>query len=128
MPFKTPSENPAPYDSPRSFGLPYEDVYLTAEDGVRLHGWFVPAVGRDRGTAPTVVFFHGNAMNIGFRLPNVAVLCQDLGVNGEHGGHVCLCPHSHISCHLLPPPPHALAPAVFIIDYRWASFEKWPYH
>lgn len=83
MPFRSPSQNPEPYDSPRSFGLAFEDVYLTTEDGIKIHGWFVPAVGRDRGAVATIVFFHGNAMNIGFRLPNVAMLCQDLGVNGE---------------------------------------------
>ena len=82
MPFKSPSQNPSPYDSPKSFNLEYEDVYFTAKDGIKLHGWFVPAAGRNRKEAATIVFFHGNAMNIGFRLPNVAVLCQDLGVNG----------------------------------------------
>lgn len=83
MPFKSPNENPAPFDSPKAFGLKFEDVYLTAQDGVKLHGWFVPALDRDHTVAATIVFFHGNAMNIGFRLPNVSLLCEQLGVNGE---------------------------------------------
>ena len=28
--------------SPADFGLPYEDVTVTSEDGIRLAGWYVP--------------------------------------------------------------------------------------
>ena len=45
---------------------PYEDVAIGA-----LHGWWVPA------TAPTigqVLLFHGNAGNIGDRIPHIALL------------------------------------------------------
>ena len=46
---------------PRS--LPVEDVWLTARDGVRLHGWWVP-----EGNARfTFLAFHGNASNIANR-------------------------------------------------------------
>jgi fermentation-respiration switch protein FrsA (DUF1100 family) len=50
--------------------LPIEDVWFTAEDGVKLHGWYVPseeAVG-------TLLFFHGNAGNITHRLENIFFL------------------------------------------------------
>jgi hypothetical protein len=30
---------------PAEFGLPFDDAHFTASDGVRLHGWFVPAIG-----------------------------------------------------------------------------------
>jgi len=30
-------------DSPADFGLPYEDVSVTSEDGIRLVGWYVPS-------------------------------------------------------------------------------------
>ena len=62
--------------TPRALGLGYEDVRLTAEDGVRLHGWFIAApVAR-----ATVLFFHGNGGNISHRLERVAIFRQ-LGLN-----------------------------------------------
>lgn len=45
-------------------GLPVEDVWLTAEDGVKLHSWWIPAPHAEF----TVLAFHGNAAN----LPNRA--------------------------------------------------------
>ncbi len=45
---------------PSDAGVAFEDVWLETEDGVRLHGWFVPAEDA-RGT---VLYFHGNASNI----------------------------------------------------------------
>jgi uncharacterized protein len=53
--------------TPADAGLAYDDVWLTAEDGVRLHGWWVPAP-EARGV---VLFFHGNAGNISHRLPSL---------------------------------------------------------
>lgn len=50
--------------TPGDAGLAFENVTLTAEDGVRLHGWFVPSP-RSRGA---VLFFHGNAGNISYRV------------------------------------------------------------
>jgi abhydrolase domain-containing protein 13 len=81
MPFRTPQENPAPFDSPRSHELQHKDVYISTDDGVKLHAWFVPAEGMPTRDACTLVFFHANAMNMGFRLPNVALLAKDVGVN-----------------------------------------------
>jgi len=49
------------YDSPDDYGLKFEEVSFTADDGVRLSGWFFPARGEPKGT---VVHFHGNAGNI----------------------------------------------------------------
>jgi hypothetical protein len=45
-------------------GLPVEDVWLTAEDGVRVHAWWIPGPQ----ASITVLAFHGNAAN----LPNRA--------------------------------------------------------
>jgi pimeloyl-ACP methyl ester carboxylesterase len=40
-----------------------------------LHAWFVKtAAGSNYKTAPTIVFFHANAGNMGLRLPNVDAL------------------------------------------------------
>jgi uncharacterized protein len=55
--------------SPADIGMAYEEVEFFAEDGVRLHGWFVPADAA-RGT---VLFFHGNAGNISHRLESIGV-------------------------------------------------------
>ena len=40
--------------------LVHEDVHFVATDGVKLHGWFIRHPDRP-STAPTVLFFHGNA-------------------------------------------------------------------
>lgn len=53
---------------PSDRGLAYEDVWLTAADGTRLHGWFLPARGAARGT---VLFLHGNAENISTHIASV---------------------------------------------------------
>jgi len=58
--------------SPRVIGLHHEEVWLRAADGVRLHGWFVPA---ERARA-TVLFFHGNAGNISHRLDSIRLFHQ----------------------------------------------------
>ena len=62
--------------TPDSVGLEYEDVYLTASDGTRIHGWHIP--GRSE---VTLLWFHGNAGNISHRLDNILMLHQRLGVS-----------------------------------------------
>ncbi len=62
--------------TPESIALPFEDVYFNASDGVRLNGWFVPAVNSDT----TLIFFHGNGGNIGDRLACIAIF-NKLGLN-----------------------------------------------
>ena len=44
-------------------GLPVEDVWLEASDGVRLHAWWIPGPGAEF----TIVALHGNAANIANR-------------------------------------------------------------
>ena len=55
--------------SPQQIGLAYQDVELLTEDGVRLHGWFIP--GDD--ARATLLFFHGNAGNISHRLDSIRI-------------------------------------------------------
>ena len=62
--------------TPASIGLPYEEVHLTAADGVKITGWFVPA----HEAKYTILFFHGNAGNISHRLDTVN-LYHRLGFN-----------------------------------------------
>jgi hypothetical protein len=58
--------------TPKAIGLEYEEVHLQTEDGVQLHGWFVPAT-EARGT---LLFFHGNAGNISHRLDSIRIFNQ----------------------------------------------------
>ncbi len=53
---------------PGAARLAFEDVELVAADGVRLHGWWVPAEGASRGA---LVFCHGNAGNISDRIGSI---------------------------------------------------------
>ena len=65
--------------TPADVGLHYEDAWFTAADGARLHGWFIPAAGAE--SADTLLWFHGNAGNIGDRADNLLLLSRRLGVN-----------------------------------------------
>lgn len=51
--------------TPSRLRLRYEDVWLVAEDGVRLHSWFIPASPGCQGS-----FFHPNLPNSGFIISN----------------------------------------------------------
>ena len=62
--------------TPADLGLPYRDVEFQADDGVALHGWWVPGQ-----TGLTWLWLHGNAGNIGDRLENLTVLRERLGVS-----------------------------------------------
>ncbi len=61
--------------TPAEIGLDWDDVTLETEDGVQLHGWYLP--GPD-DTRHTVLFFHGNAGNISHRLDSLEIF-HDLG-------------------------------------------------
>ncbi len=77
---------------PDSIGLAYENIHISTEDGIRLHGWFVPSPS-PRGV---VLFFHGNAGNISHRLDSLNIF-HELGFStlifdyrgyGESGGKI----------------------------------------
>ena len=57
-------------DWARLSGLPLEDVWFQAADGVRLFGWYVESAA-DR---PVMLWCHGNAGNISHRLENLTLL------------------------------------------------------
>jgi fermentation-respiration switch protein FrsA (DUF1100 family) len=69
-------------DSPARLGWRFEDVRLQAADGVRLHGWFIPAGADTSGpdARSTVLYLHGNAGNVSHRLEKLAIL-RDLGAD-----------------------------------------------
>lgn len=62
--------------TPDRFNLPYEDIYLTTQDNVRINGWLV----KSPQAKSTLLFFHGNAGNISDRLMKLRFFHQ-MGVN-----------------------------------------------
>ena len=62
--------------TPKDARIPYEEVFLTTSDGVKIHGWWLPAGSRGK----TVLHFHGNAGNIAGRL-DWAVRLTRIGLN-----------------------------------------------
>ena len=62
--------------TPGDVGVEYDDAFFSTSNGVRLHGWFVPAESET-----TLVWFHGNAGNISHRLENLLMLKHRLGIN-----------------------------------------------
>ncbi len=61
--------------TPNDIGLSYEDTTFTTEDGISLHGWYIPT-----DSNITVLYFHGNAGNISGRLQTIQLL-HNLGLN-----------------------------------------------
>jgi len=74
--------------TPQSEGLAFQDIWFPASDGLKLHGWLVPAPD----ARVTLVWFHGNAGNIGHRVDNIKQL------------------HRYLH--------RPLIPNIFIFDYR----------
>ena len=68
--------------TPDAYGIEYDDVTFRTEDGLNLHGWFVPG----KKSSPdedlhTLLWFHGNAGNINHRLGNLKMLHERVPVN-----------------------------------------------
>lgn len=58
-------------------GMPFEEAYIESIDGVLIHAWLVWAPADvDSRSAPTVVYCHANAGNMGLRLPLVSALVE----------------------------------------------------
>ncbi len=62
--------------TPDRFKLPFEDIILTTEDGVKINGWLI----LKPGAKSTLLFFHGNAGNISDRLMKLRFF-YEMGVN-----------------------------------------------
>ena len=59
-------------NSPEDIGLKYENVYFYTADNIKLHGWFIPSENNNF----TILYCHGNAGNISWRLDIVRILHQ----------------------------------------------------
>nr|CAG4648086.1 EOG090X09ZU [Moina brachiata]SVE93142.1 EOG090X09ZU [Moina brachiata] len=65
--------------APRILSLPFESVHFKSLDSTKLHGYLI--LQPQPLECPTVLFFHGNAGNIGHRLPNAKGLFKHLHAN-----------------------------------------------
>ena len=61
---------------PSDFGLRAEELAITTDDGVTLHGWWIAGSGER-----VLIWYHGNAGNIADRLPNARWFVEQLGVS-----------------------------------------------
>ncbi|XP_066260372.1 protein ABHD13 isoform X1 [Euwallacea similis] len=66
---------------PSMFGLPFESINYKCPDGVTIHMYFIHQPKERQRFAPTIVFFHGNAGNMGHRLQNCVGLYHNLHSN-----------------------------------------------
>ncbi len=64
--------------TPAALQLPFEEVAIDVEPGIRLHGWFIKS--SKEPAAATILFSHGNAGNIADRLDRVKTW-RSLGVD-----------------------------------------------
>jgi fermentation-respiration switch protein FrsA (DUF1100 family) len=67
--------NEVGFRSPDDVDLPYDDVYIKTKDNVTIHAWLLKQP-ENYQQCPTIIYFHGNAGNIGFRLHNARTLYQ----------------------------------------------------
>lgn len=76
-------DNPRGFRSPRDRGLDHWfNLEIPTVDDVRIHAWYIvhqaALMDRSEKKVPTIIFFHGNAGNIGLRIPNVWQMMQQL--------------------------------------------------
>lgn len=68
--------------SPALLRLPYESQFITTNDGVAINVVLIKQEPEAQfKAAPTLIYFHGNAGNIGHRLQNAAELFHSLRCN-----------------------------------------------
>jgi pimeloyl-ACP methyl ester carboxylesterase len=65
---------------PSLFRMPYEKIIIETDDNEKLHGFLIKQMHR-ANECETLVFFHGNAGNIGHRLQNASLLYQSCNIN-----------------------------------------------
>jgi len=91
---KTPDENPkylrsplewtvsgnrATSQTPMMEKLTFLEEFIVTDDNISIHTWII--LQKESRKCPTLVYFHGNAGNMGFRLPNAAQMYAKAGIN-----------------------------------------------
>ncbi|XP_039182150.1 protein ABHD13 [Crotalus tigris] len=66
---------------PMPTGIPHENIFIKTKDGVLLNLILLRFTGDNSSYSPTIIYFHGNAGNIGHRLPNALLMLVNLKVN-----------------------------------------------
>lgn len=66
---------------PAMHNLPYETVNIRTSDNATLHAFFIKQNDDKSTFVPTIVYFHGNAGNMGHRLQNVWGIYYNLNCN-----------------------------------------------
>ena len=74
-----PEENPKPYQNPSQLNLNYKEIKIKTKDNFILHGWLI--YKKENSPIPTILYFHENAGNIGFRLVFIKSLVDELNMN-----------------------------------------------
>jgi hypothetical protein len=89
----TPEENPPGCISPNEWNVKgslrindstserivFEDNLILTEDNQTIHTWLL--LQNNPNDCPTLIYFHGNAANMGFRLQNAAEMFGRVGLN-----------------------------------------------
>ncbi|CAG2164364.1 unnamed protein product [Oppiella nova] len=82
--------------SPMAFNLSFESHFITTDDKININVLLIKRPDNEYKWCPTIVYFHGNAGNIGHRLQNCYELYHEIGCNillveyrgyGLSGGH-----------------------------------------
>ncbi|XP_068124123.1 protein ABHD13 isoform X1 [Hyperolius riggenbachi] len=60
--------------------IPYERIFIKTKDGIHLNLILLRFTGNSTD-CPTIIYFHGNAGNIGHRLPNALLMLVNLKAN-----------------------------------------------
>ena len=67
---------------PSQFGIPdYQDLRLPTPDGETLGAFFIRPSNKSIAKNVTIIMFHGNAGNVGHRVPIAKVLEENTGCN-----------------------------------------------
>jgi len=80
-----PDENPVGWRSPQEWQsrvteeFTFEDKMIETLDGEKIHTWLI--LHKNSTKVPTLIYFHGNAGNMGFRLKNAMSMFAKSGVN-----------------------------------------------
>jgi pimeloyl-ACP methyl ester carboxylesterase len=78
--YRYPRNMPPGFRHPGESNMEYEDCKIVAKDKTKLHAWFVKASTQPKNHR-TMIFFHGNAGNIGSRLPNIELIVKRCNTN-----------------------------------------------
>ena len=80
---RTPQDIPSQFkmSSPAQYDLRFQDCSIRCPDGVIIQAWLILQPEGEAERAPTMIYFHGNAGNIGMRLPQMSDLCKLCKVN-----------------------------------------------